>query len=127
MANDVIFKLNNIDFSGNVVANDYNVNYENVFQEWIDGGQVKHKDIIRRRLVGSFQMYFEDTTSLEVFLTALSTSKTNASTYPVNLKANNEGVGVLRSAYVFIDLKPVRRRRNNDDAFDVFEVTIEEP
>ena len=127
MANDVIFKVNNIDFSGNVVAENYNVNFEDIFQEWTDGGYVKHKDIIRRRLVGSFEMFFPDATSLEVFYLALSTSKTTASTYPVNLKANNEGVGVLRSAYVFIDMKPVRRRRNNDDAFDIFEVTIEEP
>lgn len=47
MANDVIFKVNNIDFSGNVVAENYNVNFEDIFQEWTDGGYVKHKDIIR--------------------------------------------------------------------------------
>lgn len=127
MANDVIFKVNNIDYSSNVVAKDYKVNYEDVFQEWIDGGQVKHKDIIRRRLVGTFNMYFEDATSLEVFLTALSTSKTTASTYPVMLKANNDSVGILKSTYVFLSLKPVRKHIGGDDAFDVFEVTIEEP
>ncbi len=125
---DTIFKLNDVDFSDHVVAEGYQVNFKEVYQEWTDGGQVKHKDVIGRKLSGKFQMYFEGTAGLQAFVTALANCKTIDNTYPVHLKANNYNVATLLSRNVFIDYEPVRKRLPAmQDAFEVFEVTIEEP
>lgn len=129
MADTAIFKLNTVDYSAHVVAENYNINYEDVYQEWTDGGQVKHRDVIGKKLRGSMQMYFKSQSDLQTFLTALANCKTTASTYPVQLKANNDTVDTLvASRNVFLDFKPVRKRDATwADVFDVFEVTVEEP
>lgn len=129
MADTAIFKLNTVDYSAHVVAENYNINYEDVYQEWTDGGQVKHRDVIGKKLRGSMQMYFKSQSDLQTFLTALANCKTTASTYPVQLKANNDTVDTLAaSRNVFLDFKPVRKRDATwADVFEVFEVTVEEP
>ena len=129
MADTAIFKLNTVDYSAHVVAENYNINYEDVYQEWTDGGQVKHRDVIGKKLRGSMQMYFKSQSDLQTFLTALANCKTTASTYPVQLKTNNDTVDTLvASRNVFLDFKPVRKRDATwADVFNVFEVTVEEP
>lgn len=129
MADTAIFKLSTTDFSAHVVAESYAINYEDVYQEWTDGGQVKHRDVIGRKLRGTMQMYFKSQSDLQTFLTALANCKTTASTYPVQLKANNDTVdSLVASKNVFLDFKPVRKRDATwADVFEVFEVTIEEP
>jgi hypothetical protein len=129
MADTAIFKLNTTDYSAHVVAESYAINYEDVYQEWTDGGQVKHRDVIGRKLRGTMQMYFKSQSDLQTFLTALANCKTTASTYPVQLKANNDTVdSLVASKNVFLDFKPVRKRDATwADVFEVFEVTIEEP
>lgn len=129
MADTAIFKLNTTDYSAHVVAESYAINYEDVYQEWTDGGQVKHRDVIGRKLRGTMQMYFKSQSDLQIFLTALANCKTTASTYPVQLKANNDTVdSLVTSKNVFLDFKPVRKRDATwADVFEVFEVTIEEP
>lgn len=123
----VIFKIGTIDYSAHVVAEGYNVNYEPLLKEWTDGAQVKHRDIIGQKLRGKFEMYFENATTLQSFLTALANAKTVSNTYPVYLKANNNAVDTLVSKNVFIDFKPVRKNTTGSDKYDTFDVTIEEP
>lgn len=129
MADTAIFKLNTTDYSAHVVAESYAINYEDVYQEWTDGGQIKHRDVIGRKLRGTMQMYFKSQSDLQTFLTALVNCKTTASTYPVQLKANNDTVdSLVASKNVFLDFKPVRKRDATwADVFEVFEVTVEEP
>lgn len=129
MADTAIFKLNTTDYSSHVVAEEYKVNLKPVYQEWTDGGQVKHRDVVGQKLNGTFQMFFKTQTDLQTFLTALATNKTSDNTYPVQLKANNDTIDSLQaSTNVFLDFEPVRKRNAKwADVFDVFEVTVEEP
>ena len=126
---DIIFKLNDVDFSDHVVAEGYQVNLKDIYQEWTDGGQTKHRDVVAQKLLGKFQMYFETDSDLQSFITALSTCKRSDNTYPVKLKANNNAVASLSSTkYVFLDFEPVRKKyTSTSDFYEVFEVTIEEP
>lgn len=129
MADTAIFKLNTTDYSSHVVAEEYKVNLKPVYQEWTDGGQVKHRDVVGQKLKGTFQMFFKTQSDLQTFLTALATNKTSDNTYPVQLKANNDTIDSLQaSTNVFLDFEPVRKRNAKwADVFDVFEVTVEEP
>lgn len=128
-ADTAIFKLSTTDYSSHVIAEGYQVNLKDIYQEWTDGGQVKHRDVVARKLQGKFQMFFKTETDLQTFLTALATVKTTANTYPVQLKANNDTVASLQtSRNVFLDFEPVRKRDAAwKDVFEVFEVTVEEP
>lgn len=126
---DTIFKLNDVDRSEHVVADKYNVNLKDIYQEWTDGGQVKHRDVVAQKLQGTFQMYFKTESDLQTFLTALANCKTSDNTYPVKMKANNKTVASLQaSRNVFLDFEPVRKRDVQwVDVFEVFEVKVEEP
>lgn len=126
---DTIFKLNDVDYSAHVVAESYTVNLKNIYQEWTDGSQTKHRDVVAQKLQGSFQMYFKTESDLQTFITALASCKTSSNTYPVKLKANNKTVANLQSSRdVFLDFEPTRKRNSSwDDVFEVFEVTVEEP
>lgn len=128
-ADTAIFKLSTTDYSSHVIAEGYQVNLKDIYQEWKDGGQVKHRDKVATKLQGKFQMFFKTETDLQTFLTALATVKTTANTYPVQLKANNDTVASLQtSRNVFLDFEPVRKRDAAwKDVFEVFEVTVEEP
>lgn len=129
MADDTIFKLNDVDYSDHVVANGYNINLKDIYQEWVDGGQVKHRDVIAKKLQGTFQMFFETNAELQGFITALTGCRTIDNTYPVKLKANNSSVASLSaSKNVFIDFEPVRKKAPTwADTYEIFEVTVEEP
>lgn len=126
---DTIFKLNDVDYSAHVVAESYTVNLKNIYQEWTDGSQTKHRDVVAQKVQGSFQMYFKTESDLQTFITALASCKTSSNTYPVKLKANNKAVANLQSSRdVFLDFEPTRKRNASwDDVFEVFEVTVEEP
>lgn len=126
---DTIFKLNDVDRSEHVVADKYKVNLKDIYQEWTDGGQVKHRDVVAQKLQGTFQMYFKTESDLQTFLTALANCKTSDNTYPVKMKANNKTVASLQaSRNVFLDFEPVRKRDAQwVDVFEVFEVKVEEP
>lgn len=129
MADTEVFKLNNVDYSDCVVAEAYKVNIKDIYQEWTDGSQTKHRDVVAQKLQGTFQMFFKTESDLQIFLTALANCRTSDNTYPVKMKANNITVASLQtSRNVFLDFEPVRKC---DDAwnnvFEVFEVTVEEP
>lgn len=124
----VVFKLNDVDYSANVVAEGYQVNLKDIYQEWKDGGQVTHRDVVGKKIEGTFQMYFATESSLQSFLTALASAKTLYNTYPVKVKANNDTIDSLTaSKNVFLDFEPVRKRNAAwADVYEVFEVTIKE-
>ena len=126
---DTIFKLNDVDYSAHVVAESYTVNLKDIYQEWVDGSQTKHRDIVAKKLQGTFQMYFKTESDLQTFVTALSACKTSDNTYPVKMKANNNAVASLQqSKNVFLDFEPTRKRDASwADVFEAFEVTVEEP
>lgn len=129
MADTEIFKLNSVDYSHRVIAEGYNVNLKDIYQEWTDGGQVKHRDIVASKLQGTFQMFFKTPAELQTFITALANCKTSDNTYPVRMKANNKRVDYLQATkYVFLDYEPVRKRDDGwNDVFEIFEVKVEEP
>ena len=127
--NDTIFKLNTVDYSAHVVAEEYKVNLMPIYQEWTDGGQVKHRDVVAGKLQGTFKMFFKTAAELQTFLTAMVNAKTTDNTYPVQLKANNSSIETISSSKnVFLDFEPVRKRNAKwADVFDVIEVKVEEP
>lgn len=127
--NDTIFKLNTVDYSEHVVAEEYKVNLKPIYQEWTDGAQVKHRDIVAQKLQGTFKLFFNTAAELQTFVSAMAAAKTSDNTYPVQLKANNNAIASLRaSTNVFLDFEPVRKRNGKwEDVFDVIEVTVEEP
>ena len=71
MRTDTVFKVNNIDFSDHVLAGTYEISEVPVYTEWTDANGRDHHEVYRKRLQGSFDMYFKTVSDFESFRQAL--------------------------------------------------------
>lgn len=129
MAVSSIFKIGSTDYSGNVVLGTYKVNQENVYNEWIDGFKVQHRDKCRTRVSGSFDMFFKTQSDYTAFLTSLSSALTaSTNCYALMLKVNNiVDNGTLTTYQCFVDIKPTRNVKGDwSDFFEQFTVEVYE-
>lgn len=119
------FKINTTDYSGHVIAGSYAVNSNPVTVDWTDANGVTHKQKIRDKVSGTFQMWFRSLTDYNTFLTVLSNNTTSALKVPLTLSVNNKNVDYTGNFYV-----THQTTRNRDgywkDYMEMFEVTVEE-
>lgn len=80
----------------------YDVNLEDVFQEWTDGNWIQHRDIVRTRIQGTVTLGFKTPTDWNAFLALLNNNRTEAGYFPVSLWVNNLGANATIDA--FLDL-----------------------
>ena len=99
----IFFKIGTTDLTEYADIQNHNVNKEDVYQDWTDGNWIVHRDIVRTRISGSFQLGFKDSTAWTSFLTLLSTQKNAAGYYQVTVYVNNTGAEETINA--FLDLQ----------------------
>lgn len=95
-----------VDFTSNIVMSTYDVNYEDVTEDWEDADYVTHRIIPRTRIKGSLEMYFFSKYEYNNFIRLLQ----------INRKVNNE----LGNGYVQLKLQV---NNNLDPAVDIFSTT----
>lgn len=123
----IMFKINKKDYSSNVLADSYVMSRQDVYKAWEDGNGVENRQVVRKRVSGSFSMFFKDMSEYENFLADLEASidkNTNAITCTVTLNyPTNEEVSIL----AFYSFEPVRIRDWKwQDAIQKFVVNIRE-
>lgn len=101
----MIFIVGSTDYSANVVAGSYDVNNDPVYNEWEDGNAKTHRQKIRDKIVGSFDMFFRSLTDYTDFLTVLENATTDEETL-LTVSVNN--TGETEASYFFVSHKPVR-------------------
>lgn len=120
-----IFKINTTDYSGHVIAGSYEVNNEVITSDWVDASGVTHKQKIRDKVSGKFDMFFRTKTAYDTFLGVLSTNRTSGQTIPLTVEVNNTGTS--HTGNFFVTHKTVRNRDGAwADYMERFTVTIEE-
>ena len=124
----VMFKINNVDYSGNVLADgSYQVNDDDVVKTWTNANEVKRAKYVRTKAKGSFQMFFETLAEYEQFLSDLNAAKNITTravecTIAINFPYNN-----IKTINADIELKPSRRVDGSfNDFFNKFTVNVEE-
>lgn len=122
-----IFKIGNRDFTNNVIPGTYAVNLEDVAYTWQDGLMVTHKSVIRRRLVGEFDMFFKTAEEFHDFVNAIQNGTNSNNTIRVNLIANNDPNNALLSRHVFLNYEAVRNKdASGNDYFNQLTIGVEE-
>lgn len=122
-----IFKIGNRDFTNNVIPGTYAVNLEDVAYTWQDGLMVTHKSVIRRRLVGKFDMFFKTAEEFHEFVSAIQNGTNSNNTIRVNLIANNDPNNALLSRHVFLNYEAVRNKdASGNDYFNQLTIGVEE-
>lgn len=72
----ILAKLGDVDITNYINYTSYKVSSEPVYNEWTDANYRKHRDEVRRRVTGSFDLAFITDDQYNSFLTLLNNNKT---------------------------------------------------
>lgn len=100
----IFFKIGTTDLTDYADIQNFNINKQDVFQEWTDGNWIDHRDIVRTRIAGSFQLGFKDSADWSAFLALLTSQKDEAGYYPVTTYVNNTGAAETINAFLDIQV-----------------------
>lgn len=121
----VFFKIGTTDLSAYADIQNYNVNKEDIYQEWTDGNWIARREIERTRITGTLQLGFKTSSSWSDFLALLAEQKTDAGYYPVTVYVNN--TGTTETINAFLDMTNTSRwDLVNDRFWRVQEINIYE-
>ena len=65
----VLFKINNVDYTNNIVVDSYEVNSVEVNDKYTDAGETDHYIYLRNRIKGKFDLAFKTQTDYSTFIT----------------------------------------------------------
>lgn len=122
----IMFKIGSKNYSGNVVANNYNVSQNSVYKSWSDAFGVEHRSETRKRITGTFTMMFKTIEEYETFLLDLENNRDDDGTNEI-LIAINKPVNITKHINAFIEFETTRKLDGQwNDAIDSFKVTVKE-
>lgn len=89
MAMIEFFKIGTTDLSEYMDYQNYSMNSLPVFQSWTDGNMIEHRNSVRSRISGSFQLAFAKSTDYASFLTLMSSAMETNGYYSVSAYVQN--------------------------------------
>lgn len=102
----ILFKVGTTDYTANILNDEtYNVRKDDVFDVWEDANRVEHRNIVRTRVAGSFNLKFRDEASYTSFLTTLAAAKQAEGYYSCSIYCNN--TKTVENVNLFISFEPV--------------------
>lgn len=121
----MLVKIGNVDFSRNVLTGTYEVNAYDVYQKWTDANQVEHRDVVRQRVSGSFDLKFLTEEDYASFIETVKANKASDGTLPVSLYVVNENE--QRETKVYFKMGPAVRKSLNKKSYTAFTFEVSEP
>lgn len=122
----MLAKIGDRDITKNIITDSYEVNAEDVYNEWTDANKRRHRDVIRQRVVGTFTLKFNTEEEHADFVSLLKANKALDHTLPMTLYVvnNNEE----KQTNVYYSLKPgVYKSRAEGKTYKSFSFGVEEP
>lgn len=109
----ILAKLGDTDITNYINESSYKVNSEPVYNEWTDANYRKHRDEVRRRVTGSFDLAFVNDTQYNSFLTLLNNNKTG-NVVSIKLYVGSD-INALVDCYCYYKMVTNKRRQANSD------------
>ena len=122
-----LFVVDGIDFTEHIKVPSYKVNRTPVYEEWEDGNYLKHREITRTRVSGSFTVLFDDVLDFDQFVLTIESLIENSDTgaIPMTVYINNKVITAEINA--FIKYTPANEKPiYGIEKVSGFEVSIEE-
>ena len=118
--------INETDITQYILSESYNVNQKNEYNEWTDANRVNHRDIIRTRVSGEFELQFKigDETPYNNFVTLLK-DNTASGVLPITVFVNN--INERKTINVFYEYLPVMVKNvRSNKTYKSFKLALEE-
>ena len=103
----------------------YAVDSEPVYNEWVDANYSTHRDEVRRKIKGSFELAFTSDTDYNAFITLLNSNKA-ANLLHISLYVSSD-INALTDCYVYYSIKE-KSRKQADSGYivTILEMSVEE-
>lgn len=125
MRTDTVFTVNDVDFSDHVLAGTFEISDVPIYTEWTDANGRDHREVYRKRLQGSFDMYFRTVTEFEEFNQAYKTARRDSGLTTITIM--NNSTNQVEQKDVYLDFSPIRNRRDDwEDYYEQFTVNVKE-
>jgi len=122
---DTVFMIGASDFSANVIGGTYNVQDQDIYTVWQDANGRNHRDVYRKQLKGSFDVFFKTVTDFEVFNTAYKAARSDSGLTRITIM--NDSTNNVETKDVYFSFSPIRNRRDDwEDYYEQFTISIEE-
>lgn len=122
----MLAKINNTDITKWIITSTYEVNLEDVMNTWEDANKVTHRDIIRQKVKGRFDLSFANRAECEEFVKLIKDNRLPDKRLLMTLRALNENEE--RTVYVFYSLAPtLYKNRAKGKYWEIVTMEVEEP
>lgn len=118
--------INGTDISQYILSESYSINQKDEYNEWTDANRVNHRDIIRTRVSGKFELQFPvcNEQLYTDFVTLLS-DNTVSGILPITVFVNN--INETKEINVFYEYLPVMVKNvRSNKYYKSFELSLEE-
>lgn len=122
----MLASINGTDITQYILSESYNVNQKNEFNEWTDANRVNHRDIIRTRVLGEFELQFKvgDETPYNNFVTLL---KDNTSSGVLHITVFVNNINETKEINVFYEYLPILAKNvRSNKYYKSFKLSLEE-
>lgn len=121
----MIVKIGSFDLTSYVLVGNYKVNQIDENKDWVDGRGITHRDLIRKRVKGDFDVFFKDMSVYDLFVQALKRDKKPNNAYDCEIMCNNVNEPI--ECECFIEFEPERSQDGSArDRLEAFQVSVEE-
>lgn len=97
------FKIGTSDLSENMDYQNYSMNDFPIFQSWTDGNMVEHRNSVRSRISGAFDLAFYSDQDFNSFLTLMSSAIQSDGYYSVTAYVQNTNSTETFDAFIEYD------------------------
>ncbi len=122
----MLYSINGIDITKNIITNSYSMNAEDVYEEWTDANYRKHREVIRQRVGGRFTLKFLTEETYTDFVSLVANCKSASGSVPVTAFVTNQNREVEAEMYIAFSPQ-VYKTKANGKVITSFEVEVSEP
>lgn len=120
-----LFSINGNNVTSDMDIQNYQMDMQDEYTEWIDGNGTRHHDVSRTRISGTFRLGYKNGTDYATFQTMLAAAKQSNNSYPVSAYVNNTDTTENFDAFLTMTTSVKRDEKNSRIWYEV-SVTVEE-
>jgi len=94
------FTIGGTDLTPDMDYQNYEMNAEDVYESWVDGYGVEHRNTYRTKITGEFKVGFKSDSEMTAFKTLLANSINTDGYYPVTAYVQNTGMVESFGAFI---------------------------
>lgn len=122
-----LFVVSNKDFTQHIKVPSYKVNRSEDYEEWKDVNKVRHREITRTKVSGSFTLIYDDVTELDDFFDTIEAAKALHPSGAVEMTVYLNNLHTVDTITATIKYTPANERPYfGREKVSGFEVSIEE-